>query len=89
MVHMATKKLPKAVGRPRGGLAPGEKVRAYLRVTVRFPPETKARLLAWSVVTKRPAWLLLTDAIDAGVRALPAGDRELVEKLARRTTKSE
>jgi len=92
-VQMTTKTPPTPARRPRGrprkGLAPGESVKAYPRVTVRLPPETKAQLLAWAAVTKRPAWLLLAEAVTEGVRALPPADRALVERFARRTAKAE
>ena len=71
-------------GRPTTGMRPGERSGDYVRVTVRLPPAEKARLEAASMLTGRPAWRFILDAIDQAIAALPASDRALIDKLARR-----
>ena len=36
------------------------------------------------MLTGRPAWRFILDAIDQAIAALPASDRALIDKLARR-----
>ena len=76
---------PRHRGRPRTGVQPGERISDYERITIRLPPDGKARLMATATVTGLPAWRLLLDGIDHVIRALPDADRTLIAKLAKRT----
>ena len=56
----------------------------YERIAVRMPAASKARLMALADVTSKPAWLLLTEAVDVLWNQEPADVRELAGKLAKR-----
>lgn len=71
-------------GRPRKGLAPGEAVGSYQRVTVRLPAASKARLMALADVTGTPAWTLIAYAVDHLWENTTPDVREVAGKLAKR-----
>lgn len=71
-------------GRPRTGLKTGDKFTDYPRLSVRLPPETRARLLAIATVTGEPGWRVLVRGVDLVRDALDAGDRRLVDQLTKR-----
>jgi hypothetical protein len=82
---MAAKRAARPVGRPPAGARVGEKVKDYPQLGLRLPAEAKAKLQALSVVRSRPQWRLLSDAIDAYMRVLPAGERRLVQQFVTRS----
>lgn len=61
----------RSVGRPAAGIRPGEKVREYRRLTVRFPEDVRAELEAASGALRRPAWRVVIDAVRAYVGTGP------------------
>lgn len=75
------------IGRPPAGARDGEKVKDYPQLSIRLPGEVKAKLYALSLVTSRPQWRIITDAIDVYLRDRSEAERRLVEDLAGRTRK--
>lgn len=73
------------IGRPPAGARAGEKVKDYPQLSIRLPGEAKAKLYALSLVTARPQWRIVTDAIDVYLRDRTEAERRLVEDLAGRT----
>ena len=71
-------------GRPATGVRPGERSTEYPRLTLRLPPETRARLLALSTLTGAPAWRILAQGVDLVRDGLPPADRKLADQLAAR-----
>jgi hypothetical protein len=55
-------------GRPPAGVRTGEMVRAYPQVTLRLPPEAKAKLQALSVVSATSQWRIVTAALECFFR---------------------
>ena len=54
----------RTTGRPPSGVRSGEKVRDYPQVTLRLPPETKAKLNALSLVTATSQWRVVHAALE-------------------------
>jgi predicted DNA-binding protein len=56
-------------------------------MTIRLPPETRAKLNTLSLLLRSPIWRIVDQAIDVYVTHLPKRDQEilgpLVERLAR------
>ena len=73
------------IGRPPAGARDGEKVKDYPQLSIRLPGEVKAKLHALSLVTSRPQWRIITDAIDCFLRDRSEAERRLVEDLAGRS----
>jgi hypothetical protein len=70
----------RASGRPPSGMRHGEKVRDYPQVTLRLPPETKAKLYALSLVTGAPQWRVVNAALECFFRERSASDQKRVIK---------
>jgi predicted DNA-binding protein len=86
-----TTKVPKPtrrIGRPPAGASAGEKVKDYPQLSIRVPVEIKAKLVALSVVTNRPQWRIITDAIECHYREQPDSDRRMVEDLMGRARRA-
>jgi hypothetical protein len=86
--HTATR--TKRIGRPPAGAREGEKVKDYPQLSIRLPGDARAKLRALSVVTARPQWRLITDAIAYYVAGRPQREQRMVEELvgrARRPSK--
>jgi len=77
-------KARRRVGRPPAGARDGEKVKDYPQLSIRLPGDVKAKLHALSLVTARPQWRIITDAIDCFLRERSDAERRLVEDLADR-----
>ena len=71
------------VGRPPAGARDGERVQDYPQLSIRLPGDAKAKLHALSLVTARPQWRLISDAIDCYLRERPESERRLVDELVR------
>jgi predicted DNA-binding protein len=69
------------IGRPPAGARLGEKVKDYPQLSIRLPAEVKAKLQAISLVSARPQWRLITDAIDCYLRARPEAEQVMVHEL--------
>jgi hypothetical protein len=78
---MAPKTATRRVGRPPAGARAGEKVKDYPQLALRIPAEAKAKLHALSMISARPQWRLLSDAIDCYLRERPDAERRLVDAL--------
>jgi predicted DNA-binding protein len=72
------------IGRPPAGARHGEKVKDYPQLSVRLPDDVKATLRALSVMTRRPQWRIITDAIECYLRERTDAERRLVAELAGR-----
>jgi len=78
----------KKPGRPPAG-PKGEKVSSYPQLTIRLPPETKAKLNTLSLLTGTPIWQIIDKAIDAYVQHLPEQERAILGSLADRIVKGD
>ena len=72
------------IGRPPAGAREGEKVKDYPQLSIRLPVEIKAKLQALSVISARPQWRLISEAIDCYLKQQPDAERRLVEDLVKR-----
>jgi predicted transcriptional regulator len=88
---MAAKQLRerRRIGRPPAGARDGEKVKDYPQLSVRLPADVKAKLHAISLVSARPQWRLITEAIDCYLKARPDSEQKMVEELVRRQSAGE
>jgi predicted transcriptional regulator len=75
------------IGRPPAGARLGEKVKDYPQLSIRLPAEVKAKLHAISLVSARPQWRLITDAIDCYLRTRPEAEQAMVQELLGRAKK--
>lgn len=73
------------IGRPPAGARDGERVKDYPQLSIRLPAEVKAKLHAMSVISARPQWRLITDAIECYLRARPDTEQKMVDELLART----
>lgn len=73
------------IGRPPAGAREGEKVKDYPQLSIRLPLEVKSKLSALSVISARPQWRLISEAIECYLAARPDSERRLVEDLVKRT----
>jgi hypothetical protein len=78
-------KEPRRIGRPPAGARAGEKVKDYPQLSIRLPTEFKAKLQALSVISGRPQWRLIADAIECFLRQLPEGEQRMVDELVGRS----
>jgi predicted DNA-binding protein len=60
-------------------------VKDYPQLSIRLPAEVKATLQALSVISSRPQWRLISDAVECYYRQRPEAERRLVEDLIRRS----
>jgi len=72
------------IGRPPAGAREGERVKDYPQLSIRLPAEVKTRLHALSVVSARPQWRLITEAIDCYVRTRSDTEQRLIRELVTR-----
>jgi predicted DNA-binding protein len=80
-----TSKEHRRIGRPPAGAHAGEKVKDYPQVSIRLPDEVKAKLQALSLISSRPQWRLIADAIEAYLRERPEAERKMVAELVGRS----
>src|SRR5262245_3333999 len=73
------------IGRPPAGARAGEKVKDYPQLGIRLPGDIKAKLQALSLVSSRPQWRIITDAIESYWRARPEPERRMVDELVGRS----
>ena len=69
------------IGRPPAGAREGEKVKDYPQLSIRLPAEIKAKLQALSLISSRPQWRLISDAIECYLRDRPPAEQAKVEEL--------
>lgn len=69
------------IGRPPAGARAGEKVKDYPQLSIRLPNEVKAKLHALSIVSAKPQWRLVSEAVDCFLRSLPEPEQQLVADL--------
>jgi predicted DNA-binding protein len=72
------------IGRPPAGAHAGERVKDYPQVSIRLPADVKAKLQALSVISRRPQWRLITDAIECFLQQCPDAEQRMVEELVGR-----
>src|ERR1019366_5669547 len=78
MASSTSSKEPRRIGRPPAGAREGEKVKDYPQLSIRLPYEVKAKLQALSLVSARPQWRLITDAIECYLRQRPEAEQRIV-----------
>jgi hypothetical protein len=74
-------KKPRRIGRPPAGARAGEKVKDYPQLSIRLPGEVKAKLHALSVITGRPQWRLITEAIECFLNDQSEAEQRMVREL--------
>jgi hypothetical protein len=79
------KKDRRRIGRPPAGARAGERVKDYPQLSVRLPGDVKAKLHAISLVSARPQWRIITEAIDCYLRDRSGAERRRVSSLTKRT----
>ena len=84
MPPKSSRKRHRRIGRPPAGARAGEKVKDYPQLSIRLPGDIKAKLQALSVVSARPQWRIITEAIDCYVRERPEAERRMIEELVSR-----
>jgi predicted DNA-binding protein len=60
-------------------------VKDYPQLSIRLPMDVKARLHALSLLSAKPQWRLVSEAVDCYLRRLPESDQQLVGDLLGRT----
>jgi predicted transcriptional regulator len=83
MASKGSAKVRRRIGRPPAGARAGERVKDYPQLSVRVPGDVKARLQAISLVSARPQWRIITDAIDCYLRDRSDAERQQVHALAK------
>ena len=73
------------IGRPPAGAREGEKVKDYPQLSIRLPAEIKAKVQALSVISSRPQWRLISDAIECYLRDRPEAEQKMVDELVDRS----
>ncbi len=73
------------IGRPPAGAREGERVKDYPQVSIRLPSDIKAKLHALSVVSARPQWRLISDAIECYLRERSEPEQRMVDELVGRS----
>ena len=73
------------IGRPPAGAREGEKVKDYPQLSIRLPADVKAKLQALSVISSRPQWRLISDAIECYLRDRPEAEQKMVDELVGRS----
>lgn len=81
---MPPHKPSRRIGRPPAGAREGEKVKDYPQLSIRLPVEIKAKLQALSIISSRPQWRLIADAIEFYLRDRPDSERHMVDELVGR-----
>ena len=74
-------------GRPPAGRSDSgspELVSKYPKLTISMKPDTKARLEAYSTLTRRPSWRIVDEALRDFLENIPADDKWAVEGMAKR-----
>jgi predicted DNA-binding protein len=72
------------IGRPPAGARAGEKVKDYPQLSIRLPDDIKAKLQALSLVSSRPQWRIITDAIECYLRERSEAEQKMVDDLVGR-----
>jgi predicted transcriptional regulator len=85
MARKSPTKQKRRIGRPPAGAREGEKVKDYPQLSIRLPGEVKAKLQALSLISSRPQWRLISDAIECYLRDRPAPEQQMVEELVGRS----
>jgi len=73
------------IGRPPAGERDGERVKDYPQLSIRLPLEVKATLQALSLVSARPQWRVVVEAIDCYLRGRPDHEQGMVDELLGRS----
>jgi len=73
------------IGRPPAGAREGEKVKDYPQLSIRLPADVKAKLQALSLISSRPQWRLISDAIERYLLDRPEAEQSLVRDLMSRS----
>jgi predicted DNA-binding protein len=77
-------KEPRRIGRPPAGARAGEKVKDYPQLSIRLPADVKAKLQALSLISARPQWRLVSEAIDCYLGMLSEEEQRRVGEIVGR-----
>jgi hypothetical protein len=88
MNQKSQKPQPRRSGRPPAGVRLGEMVREYPQVSLRLPPEIKAKLQALSVISATPQWRVVTAALECFFRERSHTEQRQVLTYMGRSTSS-
>src|SRR5262249_59594831 len=85
-IHVGkSQKPPRRIGRPPAGARAGEKVKDYPQLSIRLPTDVKAKLQALSLVSSRPQWRIITEAIECYIKGRPEPEQRMVDELVGRS----
>jgi len=73
------------IGRPPAGARAGEKVKDYPQLSIRLPDDIKAKLQALSLVSSRPQWRIITEAIECYLHERSDAEQRMVSDLVGRS----
>jgi predicted DNA-binding protein len=73
------------IGRPPAGARAGEKVKDYPQLSIRLPEDVRAKLQALSVISSRPQWRLIAEAIECYLKQRPEVEQRMVQELVGRS----
>ena len=73
------------IGRPPAGARAGEKVKDYPQLSIRLPDDIKAKLQALSLVSSRPQWRIITEAIECYLHERSEAEQRMVNDLVGRS----
>ena len=76
------------IGRPPAGARAGEKVKDYPQLSIRLPDDVRTKLQAMSLVTQRPQWRVISDAIECYFRDRPETERQTIEDVCARARRA-
>ena len=78
-------KVSRPIGRPPAGAREGEKVKDYPQLSIRLPADVKAKLQALGLISAKPHWRLISDALECYLREHSEAERRIVEELVGRS----
>ena len=82
---LKSSKQHRPIGRPPAGARAGEKVKDYPQLSIRLPDDIKAKLQALSLVSSRPQWRIITEAIECYLRERSEAEQKMVDELVGRS----
>jgi CheY-like chemotaxis protein len=73
-------------GRPPAGVRDDELVSEYPQLSIRVPADVQQRLRGLSLISGRPQWRVLADAVEAFVQQQPPDTQQLLAELLNRAS---
>lgn len=86
-MSLRSKQGVKRSGRPPAGVRRGEMVREYPQVSLRLPPEIKAKLQALAAVSSIPQWRVVSAALECFFKERsPSEQRQVLTHMRQGST---